>query len=104
MAGKPETQAEDRAVSRCCVSGAMPIDPDFEPLRHFLLQTPAIEGPIGTGMTDAGFWWVKFAIDINHPLARNVVQGVWTHSQLRLAEREAADGVHASFAAAIHER
>ncbi len=43
-------------------------------LRDYLLRVPAIQGPIGTGVTDAGFWWVKFAIDIDHPLAWNVVQ------------------------------
>lgn len=47
---------------------------DFEALRQFLLRVPAIDGPIGTGVTDAGFWWAKFVIDIKHPLAWNVVQ------------------------------
>jgi|SRR5947209_14901144 len=49
-------------------------DPDFEPLQRFLLRVPAIEGPIGIGVTDAGFWWTKFGLDIDHPLAWNVVQ------------------------------
>ncbi len=29
---------------------------------------------IGKGETDDGLWWVKFTIDIHHPLAWNVVQ------------------------------
>jgi hypothetical protein len=48
-----------------------PANPDFKALRDYLLRVPAIQGPIGTGVTHAGFWWVKFAIDIDHPLAWN---------------------------------
>jgi hypothetical protein len=45
----------------------------FGPLRAYLVKVPAIEGAIGDGlMQDA--WWVKFSIDIQHPLAWNVVQ------------------------------
>ncbi|GAB3860751.1 hypothetical protein GCM10028822_39160 [Hymenobacter terrigena] len=47
----------------------------FESLKSFLLQVPAIEGTIGTGI-DEGLWWVKFKIDIRHPLAWHVVQEI----------------------------
>ena len=49
-------------------------DPAFEPLISFLKQVPAVTTPIGHGYSDAGRWWVKFAIDITHPLAWRVVQ------------------------------
>lgn len=40
----------------------------------FLRRVPAIHDSIGSGVEDDGNWWVKFAIDITHPLAWNVVQ------------------------------
>jgi hypothetical protein len=46
----------------------------FEPLRDYLFKVPAIKGEIGSGFSDDGCWWVKFTIDIDHPLAWNVVQ------------------------------
>lgn len=46
----------------------------FEALETFLLRVPAIQKPIGTGMEEDKTWWVKFGIDIAHPLAWNVVQ------------------------------
>jgi len=46
----------------------------FEPLLKYLTGVPAIAGTIGSGFSDDGYWWVKFAIDIDHPLAWNVVQ------------------------------
>jgi len=49
-------------------------DPAFEPLISFLERVPAIQSPIGSGYSDEGRWWVKFAIDIAHPLAWRVVQ------------------------------
>ena len=47
----------------------------FKPLQSFLLQVPAIDGTIGTGI-DEGLWWVKFKIDVRHPLAWQVVQEI----------------------------
>ena len=47
----------------------------FESLQSFLLQVPAVSGTIGTGI-DEGLWWVKFKIDIQHPLAWQVVQEI----------------------------
>ena len=46
---------------------------DFTRLQSFLRRVPAIEGSIGTGVEN-DFWWVKFSIDIGHPLAWRVVQ------------------------------
>jgi hypothetical protein len=46
----------------------------FEPLRNYLSQVPAISGKIASGFSDDGRWWVKFTIDIGHPLAWSVVQ------------------------------
>lgn len=51
-----------------------PHDPAFEPLVSFLRQVPGVEPHIGSGYSDAGKWWVKFVIDIKHPLAWRVVQ------------------------------
>jgi hypothetical protein len=50
-------------------------EPKFQPLVDFLSRVPAIQGTgaIGSGEGAEG-WWVKFAINIDHPLAWNVVQ------------------------------
>src|SRR4051812_27705334 len=47
---------------------------DLETLEEYLKKIPAIEGAIGKGRFENGNWWVKFAIDIEHPLAWHVVQ------------------------------
>jgi hypothetical protein len=49
-------------------------DPDLDVLVAFLRRVPGIIGTIGNGRFDDGLWWVKFRIDIDHPLAWNVVQ------------------------------
>ena len=54
--------------------GSMPEPIAFQPLVSFLERVPAVQTPIGTGRTDDGRWWVKFSIDIAHPLAWQVVQ------------------------------
>jgi hypothetical protein len=46
----------------------------FQPLKNYLSRVPAVVEPIGTGTSNDGAWWVKFAIAIEHPLAWNVVQ------------------------------
>jgi len=52
----------------------MTTDPDLEILITFLRRVPGLTGTIGSGRHDNGLWWVKFAIDIDHLLAWNVVQ------------------------------
>ena len=52
----------------------MPDSPVFQPLTSFLERVPGIQSPIGTGSSRDGHWWVKFGIDIAHPLAWQVVQ------------------------------
>jgi len=48
---------------------------DFDKLLDYLQRLPAMSGAaIGTGKFDDGNWWVKFSLDIAHPLAWNVVQ------------------------------
>ncbi len=49
-------------------------DRAFTKLLAYLARVPAIEGAVGHGADESGRWWVKFAIDIHHPLAWNVVQ------------------------------
>jgi hypothetical protein len=49
-------------------------DPDLEMLVTFLRRVPGIDGTIGKGRLDDGLWWVKFGLDIDHPLAWHVVQ------------------------------
>jgi hypothetical protein len=49
-------------------------DDIFHPLKDYLSKIPAIEGAMGCGFSDDGCWWVKFTINIDHPLAWNVVQ------------------------------
>jgi hypothetical protein len=47
---------------------------DFNTIEEFLLKVPSITGTIGKGRFENGNWWVKFKIDISHPLAWSVVQ------------------------------
>jgi hypothetical protein len=47
---------------------------DFRELESYLERIPALQKPIGKGRLDGGGWWVKFALDISHGLAWNVVQ------------------------------
>ena len=47
---------------------------DFDKLLAYLQRMPSISGPIGSGKLNDGNWWVKFSLDIAHPLAWNVVQ------------------------------
>jgi hypothetical protein len=49
-------------------------DRDFLSLEAFLKRVPGIKFPLGKGKGEGGRWWVKFAIDIRHKLAWNVVQ------------------------------
>ncbi len=49
------------------------INQSFDKLLQFLVKIPSITGSIGTGVEE-GLWWVKFRIDIQNPLAWNVVQ------------------------------
>lgn len=48
-------------------------DDDFTGLLALLKRVPAVDQSMGFGH-DAGKWWVKFALDISHPLAWQVVQ------------------------------
>lgn len=56
------------------------IAPDvFDPLLAFLERVPAMRLPagrrsIGCGLEEDGAWWVKFSLDLGHPLALRVVQ------------------------------
>lgn len=45
----------------------------FDKLLKFLRKIPSIDDSIGKG-AEKDYWWVKFSIDIDHPLAWNVVQ------------------------------
>jgi len=46
----------------------------FGKLAGFLSRVPAVLSPISHGADEAGSWWVKFSIDIDHQLAWHVVQ------------------------------
>ena len=52
----------------------MPDQPDFQPLLDYLKKLPAIDPSIGSGTGEEVRWWVKFAIDIDHPMAWRIVQ------------------------------
>lgn len=44
-------------------------------LIDFLEKVPSVKkGRVASGFFDSGLWWVKFCIDIHHPLAWRVVQ------------------------------
>jgi hypothetical protein len=46
----------------------------FHELESFLSKVPGIVLPFGCGFDEAGRWWLKFVIDIDNPLAWQVVQ------------------------------
>ena len=46
----------------------------IRPLIGYLSRVPGITGKIGFGTSNQGLWWVKFTIDIDHPLAWSIVQ------------------------------
>ncbi len=46
----------------------------FAKLLAFLQRVPAMRDTIGSGLFDNGCWWVKFSLQLDHPLAWNVVQ------------------------------
>jgi hypothetical protein len=54
--------------------------PQFHKLLAFLSRVPSIEvnetpsRGFGTGLEKDGTWWVKFSLNIDHPLGWNVVQ------------------------------
>jgi hypothetical protein len=48
--------------------------PNHAALIGFLKTVPAIDHRIGSGVFQDGRWWLKFKIDIEHPLAWRVVQ------------------------------
>jgi hypothetical protein len=56
------------------MSSIMSDDAFFQPLKDFLSRVPSVTGAIGCGLSEKGLWWTKFTIDIDHPLAWNVVQ------------------------------
>ena len=68
-------------------------DPSFERLLSFMERLPAIEMPagrksIGTGRFENGNWWLKFHLDIEHPLAwRHVQELGFVLNYLSVSER-----------------
>jgi hypothetical protein len=43
-------------------------------LKAFIARIPSVKGNIASGQNAEGLWWVKFRVDIDNPLAWNVVQ------------------------------
>jgi hypothetical protein len=52
----------------------MSIEDELRSLESYLERIPGISPGIGKGQFENGNWWVKFGIDIDHPLAWHVVQ------------------------------
>lgn len=48
----------------------------FDNLINYIRKVPSIEAIIGNGVFDNGLWWIKFQINIEHPLAWQVVQEI----------------------------
>jgi hypothetical protein len=46
----------------------------YTKLLDYLGTVPAVDPRVGHGVDGVGRWWVKLSIDIEHPLAWNVVQ------------------------------
>ena len=59
----------------------------FDGLNQFLKKVPSIKESISNGI-DENAWWLKFQLDIEHPLAWNVVQELgYVLNYLSLEER-----------------
>jgi hypothetical protein len=60
----------------------------FYKLADFITRMPAISTPIASGTYENGFWWLKFSININHPLAWHIVQELsYVVNYLSISER-----------------
>lgn len=46
----------------------------FRTLETFLAKVPGIAQPFGRGFDENKGWWIKFAINVDHPLSWQVVQ------------------------------
>jgi len=66
--------AKQRSQAEIMIPKIMSDTTDFQSLIDYLTKTPAIVGPIGSGVGEENLWWVKFIIDVDHPLAWRVVQ------------------------------
>ncbi len=51
----------------------MPEEQDHTDLVAYLDRVPSVSH-VANGTSDNGIWWIKFNIDISHPVAWNVVQ------------------------------
>jgi hypothetical protein len=51
-------------------------DRAFQALEAYLSSVPSVQQPFGHGFGSEGSWWVKFSLDIEHPLAWQVVQEI----------------------------
>jgi len=49
-------------------------DRAFKTLVEYLERIPSLNGKIGMGIFDDGNWWVKFRLELEHPLAWQAVQ------------------------------
>jgi hypothetical protein len=72
-------QNERAALSKVIAGSVTPMEGsqkvhDFTALEGYLRRVPAMRWMLGNGTTGDGTWWVKFGIDIDHPLAWRVVQ------------------------------
>lgn len=52
----------------------MTTNDSFKKLEELITKIPAVKSPVAKGTYENGFWWLKFSIDLAHPLAWNVVQ------------------------------
>jgi hypothetical protein len=48
----------------------------FEKLINYISKIPAIQTPVSNSEAGEEFWWVKFSIEIDHPVAWKVVQEI----------------------------
>ncbi|KAB7615225.1 hypothetical protein F9L33_00190 [Amylibacter sp. SFDW26] len=64
------------------------LHPKFKTLSDFINKTPSANFISAGDIADVNGWWVKLSIDIDHPLAWNVVQE-YAHvlNELSLSER-----------------
>jgi hypothetical protein len=55
-------------------TGVTADEEQFQPLKEYLSRIPGVGAVIGSGVSDDGYWWVKFTLDLDHRLSWRVVQ------------------------------
>ena len=57
-------------------------------LEELIAHLPVVDAPVSSGIYENGFWWVKFDINLQHPMSWRVIQVLaHTINYLSISER-----------------